>query len=41
MRLFDELHDKGMTVVVVTHESDVAAHAEREIRLVDGRIDER
>ncbi|MGE0766480.1 MAG: ABC transporter ATP-binding protein [Hyphomicrobiaceae bacterium] len=32
-------HDRGITVVMVTHESDIAAYAQRVIRFVDGRID--
>jgi putative ABC transport system ATP-binding protein len=38
MALFDELHGSGQTVVVVTHEPDIAAHCRRTIRLADGRI---
>ena len=38
MALFDELHDQGQTLVVVTHEPDIAAHCERTIRVNDGRI---
>lgn len=38
MELFDQLHRQGQTVIVVTHEPDVAAHALRTIRLGDGRI---
>ena len=38
MRLFDEIHRQGNTVVLVTHESEIAAHAERRIVLRDGRI---
>lgn len=37
--LFDTLHRAGNTVVVVTHDAGVAAHAQREIRLRDGRIE--
>ena len=36
--LFDELNREGRTVVVITHEDDVAAHARRIIRLRDGSI---
>ena len=38
MKLFCELHGSGMTVVLVTHEPQVAAYAERIIRFRDGRI---
>ena len=38
MSLFDELNDAGNTIVLVTHEEDIAAHAERTIRLLDGKI---
>ena len=38
MELFDELTGAGNTIVVVTHESDIAARAERTIELLDGRI---
>jgi putative ABC transport system ATP-binding protein len=38
MALFDDLHAQGQTVVVVTHEPDIAAHCHRTIRVSDGRI---
>ena len=38
MDLFDSLHAEGRTVVVVTHEKHVAAHARRVVRVVDGRV---
>lgn len=38
MALFDALHAQGQTVVVVTHEPDIAAHCHRTVRLGDGRI---
>ena len=38
MALIDELHDQGQTIIMVTHEPDIAAHCERVIRLEDGRI---
>lgn len=38
MSLFDQLHTDGQTIILVTHESDVAEHAQREIHLLDGRI---
>ncbi|HXV14229.1 MAG TPA: ABC transporter ATP-binding protein [Candidatus Krumholzibacteria bacterium] len=39
MTLFDQLHGRGHTLIVVTHDDAVAAHARREIRLRDGRIE--
>ncbi len=36
--LFDELHDQGRTLVLITHEADVAARAGRTVRVLDGRI---
>ena len=38
MALFDELHANGQTIIIVTHEADVAEHAKREIHLLDGKI---
>jgi putative ABC transport system ATP-binding protein len=38
MRLFDELHRGGNTVVLVTHETDIAAHASRRVTLRDGKV---
>ncbi len=38
MALFDQLYRQGQTVVVVTHEPDIAAHCRRTIRIGDGRI---
>ena len=39
MALFDRLHQSGNTIVVVTHEADVAAFAHRAIHLRDGQIE--
>ena len=38
MELFDDLHRKGHTIVLVTHEEDIAKHAKRIVRLIDGLI---
>jgi putative ABC transport system ATP-binding protein len=38
MSLLDTLHAEGRTIVVITHEHHVAAHARRVVRVVDGRI---
>jgi putative ABC transport system ATP-binding protein len=38
MKLLDELHESGHTIILVTHESDIAHHANRTIQLVDGNI---
>lgn len=39
MGLFEEIHKKGNTIIVVTHEEDIARHAHRIIRLRDGLIE--
>jgi putative ABC transport system ATP-binding protein len=38
LALFDELNEEGATIVVITHERDIAAHLPRQIELRDGRI---
>jgi putative ABC transport system ATP-binding protein len=39
MALFEELHKKGNTIILVTHEEDIARHARHVIRMRDGLID--
>jgi putative ABC transport system ATP-binding protein len=39
MRVFGELHRQGQTIIVVTHEPSIAAHAARVVVLRDGRLD--
>jgi len=38
MALFDNLNQEGITIILVTHENDIAEHASRQIRFLDGRI---
>jgi len=38
MKVFETLHVQGQTVIMVTHEADIAAHADRVVVLRDGRI---
>lgn len=38
MRIFNLLHKEGKTIIMITHEKDIARHAERIIRLKDGKI---
>ncbi|HEV8416488.1 MAG TPA: MacB family efflux pump subunit [Bryobacteraceae bacterium] len=38
MAILEKLHGEGHTIIVVTHDSDIAAHAHRIVRIADGRI---
>ena len=38
MRLFGDLNAEGITIVLVTHEQDIAAHCKRQVRFLDGQI---
>lgn len=40
LRLFDSIQQAGNTVILVTHEEDIAQHARRIIKLIDGRVEE-
>jgi putative ABC transport system ATP-binding protein len=39
MQVFEQLHGVGQTIILITHEHDIAAHAHRQIHLLDGRIE--
>ncbi len=39
MQVFEQLHAQGQTILLITHEHDIAAHADRQIHLLDGRIE--
>ncbi|MFQ6614359.1 MAG: ABC transporter ATP-binding protein, partial [Fidelibacterota bacterium] len=39
MKILDDLHDQGNTIILVTHEAVIAEHAQRTIHLLDGRIE--
>lgn len=39
MALFDDLHDQKNTIILVTHEPDIAAHALRNVQILDGKIE--
>ncbi|MGB8636332.1 MAG: ABC transporter ATP-binding protein [Rhodanobacteraceae bacterium] len=39
LELIDEIHGEGQTIIMVTHDTDVAEHAERQIHIRDGRIE--
>ncbi|MFM2434795.1 MAG: hypothetical protein RL063_774, partial [Pseudomonadota bacterium] len=38
MALFSELNQDGISIILVTHETEIAAHASRQVRFLDGRI---
>ena len=40
LALFERLHDEGQTIILVTHEHDIAAHARRQVHLKDGRVEQ-
>ena len=38
MAVFEDLHSAGQTIILITHEHDIATHADRQVHLLDGRI---
>jgi len=38
MAIFENLHKEGKTIIMITHEEDIAHHAKRKIRMKDGEI---
>jgi putative ABC transport system ATP-binding protein len=39
MALFENLHKQGQTIVLVTHEHDIAEHADRQVHILDGKVE--
>jgi putative ABC transport system ATP-binding protein len=39
LNILDQLHEHGKTLIVITHDEDIAKHSQREIRLLDGKIE--
>jgi putative ABC transport system ATP-binding protein len=39
MGLFEEIHQQGNTIILVTHEADIAEHAHRIVRMRDGKVE--
>ncbi|MGE0439743.1 MAG: ABC transporter ATP-binding protein [Gemmatimonadales bacterium] len=39
LALFEQLHNEGQTIVLVTHEPDIAAHARRQVHVRDGKVE--
>jgi putative ABC transport system ATP-binding protein len=39
MALFDEIHGRGNTIILVTHEEDIARYAKRMVRVRDGVVE--
>lgn len=40
MQLFQELSDEGRTIVMITHDMNIAAHARRVVHIIDGELTE-
>lgn len=41
LQLFDALHARGLTIIMITHEHDVADRAQRQVQIIDGTLEER
>lgn len=39
MEVFEALHGHGHTIILITHEHDIATHSQRQVHLLDGRIE--
>jgi putative ABC transport system ATP-binding protein len=39
LKIFDDLHEQGKTIILVTHDENVSRHAHRAIRLRDGQVE--
>jgi len=39
LKIFDDLHEQGKTIILVTHDESVSRHAQRAIRLRDGQVE--
>ena len=40
MEVLETMHDAGQTIILITHERDIAAHATRQVHLLDGRVEQ-
>ena len=40
MNLFQQLNEEGVTIIMITHDASIAAHAKRTVRILDGEIKE-
>ena len=40
MELFHKINDEGKTIIMITHDANIAAHAKRIVRILDGNIGE-
>ncbi|HCK87607.1 MAG TPA: macrolide ABC transporter ATP-binding protein, partial [Erysipelotrichaceae bacterium] len=40
MKLFEELNEEGVTIIMITHDANVASHARRVLHIIDGELSE-